>query len=81
MLKKLALFPPKLDALYKQIILKISKSDNTKTCHCVLATTAVLYQPVTISKLITLIKQLRKLINDLESVQKIISLYESFLTL
>jgi hypothetical protein len=80
-LKKLASFPPGLDALYKQMMLKMSESDDAETCRCVLATTAVLYRPVTISELIALVEQLGKLVDDLESVQEIISLCGSFLTL
>jgi hypothetical protein len=79
-LKKLAIFPPKLDDLYKRMILQISESDDADTCRCVLASAAVLYRPITIRELVTLIEQLEDL-DDLESVQEIIGLCGSFLTL
>jgi hypothetical protein len=50
-LKKLAVFPPGLDGLYKQMMQQMSESDDADTCRCVLASTAILYQPVTISEL------------------------------
>jgi hypothetical protein len=79
-LKTLASFPPGLDALYKQMLLKMSNLDDAETCRCVLATTAVLYRPVTIQELIALVEQLGELVDDLESVREIISLCGSFLT-
>jgi hypothetical protein len=47
-LKKLALFPPGLDDLYKQMMLQMSKSADAEICRCVLASIAVLYRPITI---------------------------------
>jgi hypothetical protein len=67
-LKKLALFRPGLDDLYKRIMHQISKSDNAEICRCVLASTAVLYQPVTISKLVALVEQLKDFVNNLKLV-------------
>jgi hypothetical protein len=49
-------------------------------CRCVLASTAVLYQPVTIRELVALVEQLKDL-DDLNLVQEIISFCRSFLTL
>jgi hypothetical protein len=77
-LKKLASFPPGLDALYKQMLDQMSKSDDAETCRCVLATAAVLYRPVTISELVALVKQLEGVSDD---IREIISLCGSFLTL
>jgi archaellum biogenesis ATPase FlaH len=42
-LKKLALFPPGLDPLYKRMMHQMSESDDAEICCCVLALTAVLY--------------------------------------
>lgn len=81
MLKKLAAFPPRLDELYKRMIQQMSDSDDADTCRCVLASTAVLYRPVTIPELIALMQPLENLVNNLESVQEIVSLCRSFLTL
>jgi hypothetical protein len=79
-LNKIALFPPGLDSLYKQMMNQISKSDGAKICWQVLALTAILYQPVTISELVALVEQLEDL-DDLESVREIVGFCGSFLTL
>jgi hypothetical protein len=79
--KKLALFPPGLDALYKRMMHQISEADGAEICPQVLASTAVLYRPVTILELIALVEPLGDLAGDLESVREIISLCGSFLTL
>jgi hypothetical protein len=76
--KKLALFPPGLDDLYKRMMQQMSESDDADTCRCVLASTAVLYRPVTISELVALVEQLEDVGDD---VREIVSLCGSFLTL
>jgi hypothetical protein len=80
-LKKLALLPPGLDALYKQMMLQMSESDDAETCRCVLASTAVMYRPVTIPELVAAVEQLEDFGDDLESVREIVSLCGSFLTM
>ncbi|KAL6152442.1 hypothetical protein ACJBU6_09310 [Exserohilum turcicum] len=80
-LKRLAQFPPGLDALYKRMLQQISESDSADICLRVLAVTAVLYRPVTVAELVVLTEQLADFVNDLESVQEIIGLCRSFLTL
>jgi hypothetical protein len=77
-LKKLALFPPGLDALYERMMQQISESDDAKICRFVLASTAILYRPVTVSELVALVEQLEDVSDD---VREIISLCGSFLTL
>jgi hypothetical protein len=77
-LKKLVLFPPGLDALYERMMQQISKSDDAKICRCVLASTAILYRPVTVSELVALVEQLEDVGDD---VREIIGLCGSFLTL
>jgi hypothetical protein len=77
-LKKLAGFPPGLDDLYKRMMQQMSESDDADTCRCVLASTAVLYRPVTITELVALVEQLKDVSDD---VQEIISLCGSFLTI
>jgi hypothetical protein len=80
-LKKLALFRPGLDDLYKRMMHQISESDNAEICRCVLASTAVLYRPVTVSELVALVEQLEDFVDNLKSVWEIVSLCGSFLTL
>ncbi|KAF2033235.1 HET-domain-containing protein [Setomelanomma holmii] len=78
--KRLALFPPGLDSLYKRMIDQISESDSVEMCQQVLASTAILYRPVSVSELAALVEQLEDL-NDLESVREIVGFCGSFLTL
>ncbi|KNG48588.1 hypothetical protein TW65_04662 [Stemphylium lycopersici] len=78
--KKLALFPPGLDSLYKRMMDQISESNGAEICLQVLASTAILYRPVTISELAAFVEQLEDL-DDLESVREIVGFCGSFLTL
>ncbi|KAF2820928.1 HET-domain-containing protein [Ophiobolus disseminans] len=80
-LKKLALFPPRLDSLYKRMMHQISESDDAKICRGILASTAISYRPMTIPELAALVEQLEDFVNDLELVREIVSLCGSFLTL
>jgi hypothetical protein len=80
-LKKLALFPPGLDSLYKRMMQQISESDSAEICQQVLASTAVLHRPVAISELVMLVESLEDFADDMESVREIIGLCGSFLTL
>jgi hypothetical protein len=80
-LRKIALFPPGLDALYKRMLDQISESDIAEICQQVLASTAILYRPVTICELTALVQPLEELGDDLEAVREIVSLCGSFLTL
>jgi hypothetical protein len=64
-----------------RMLQQIRMLGNAKICLQVLATTAVLYQPITVAELVALVEQLKDYINDLKLVQEIISLYRSFLTL
>jgi hypothetical protein len=80
-LKKLALFPPGLDALYERMMHQMSETDDAEVCRQVLASTAILYRPVTIPELISLVQSLEEFVNDLELVREIVSLCGSFLTL
>jgi archaellum biogenesis ATPase FlaH len=79
-LRKLAVFPPGLDDLYKRMMHQMSQSDDAETCRCVLALTAILYRPVTISELVALVEQLKDL-DNLELVREIVGFCGSFLTL
>jgi hypothetical protein len=79
-MERLALFPPGLDSLYRRMMDQISKSKGAKICLQVLASTAILYRPVSVPELVALVEPLEDL-DDLESVQEIIGLCGSFLTL
>ena len=80
-LKKLALFPPGLDALYKRMMQQISGSDSAEICQQVLASTAILRRPVVLSELVALVGSLEDFVDDWESVREVIGLCGSFLTL
>jgi hypothetical protein len=80
-LKKLALFPPGLDSLYRRMLLQISESDSAEICLGLLAVTSVLYRPVMITELVALAEQIAGFVDDLKSVREIIGLCGSFLTL
>jgi hypothetical protein len=60
---------------------QISESDSAEICLQVLAVTAILYRPVAVAELVVLTKQLADFTDDLDSVQEIIGLCGSFLTL
>lgn len=79
--ERLTEFPPGLDSLYERMLPSKTESDSADMCLRVLAVVAVLYQPVTVTELVVLTKQLARLASDLGSVRKIISLCGSFLTL
>jgi hypothetical protein len=79
--KKLALFPPGLDDLYKQMMHQMSKSDDAEICRQVLATMAISYRPVATCELVPLIEALEEFVDDFESVREIIGSCKSFLTL
>jgi hypothetical protein len=80
-LTKLYLYPPGLNPLYGRMLNQISVDDGAETCRQVLASTALLYRPVTISELVALVEELEDLADDLDSVREIIGFCRSFLTL
>jgi hypothetical protein len=80
-LDKLASFPPGIDSLYKRMLRHIRESGRAETCRQVLALTAVLYRPVTISELVALVELPEDYPTTLGSVRKTISLCKSFLAL
>jgi hypothetical protein len=79
-IKRLALFPPELDSLYKRMIDQICESNSAEICLQVLASTAILYRPVAVPELVALVEQLEDL-DDLESAREIVGFCGSFLTL
>jgi hypothetical protein len=79
-LKKLESFPPGLNALYERMMQQISKTDDGKLCKQVLATVALVYRPIALEELVTLVEPLET-IADHSELQEIIDLCGSFLTL
>ena len=80
-LAKLNAFPPKLDSLYKRMVEQIYNSDNADLCKQILASIAIVYQPITLKELTSLVEMLEDMSNDLESLKEIIGLCGSFLTI
>jgi len=60
---------------------QINKSDNAELCKQLLASIALVYQPITLEELAALIEQLKDTANDPESIREIIAICGSFLTL
>jgi hypothetical protein len=60
---------------------QICNSDNADICKQILASTAIVYQPITLKELTTLVEMLEDMSNDLESLWEIIGLCGSFLTI
>ncbi|KAI9662762.1 MAG: hypothetical protein M1829_006157 [Trizodia sp. TS-e1964] len=79
-LAKLYTFPPMLDSLYQRMMQQICNSNEADLCKQILASTIVVYRPVTLKELTSLIEMLKDMAHDLESLQEILSLCGSFLT-
>ncbi|KAF2028156.1 WD40 repeat-like protein [Setomelanomma holmii] len=77
-LEELESFPPGLGSLYNRMLRHIVASRGAKTCQQVLTSMAIIYRPVTILELVTLVEMLGRHVNDLNSVQHIISTCGSF---
>jgi len=80
-LEKLNAFPPGLDSLYDRMMEQIRHSDNACLCKRILASTAIVYRPITLKELKSLVETLEDMSDDLESLGEIIGLCGSFLTI
>jgi hypothetical protein len=80
-MKKLKSIPPGLEPFYKRMLNGIGGSDDAEICLCVLATTAILFRPIVIQELITVIEPLEEFADELETVREIVKLCGSFLTI
>lgn len=79
-LEKLETYPPGLEALFGRMMQHINESDNSDLYLQVLCTVTVVFEPVTLSELATITERLKDLVNDPTSVQEIVELCGSFLT-
>ncbi|RKK65515.1 Vegetative incompatibility protein HET-E-1 [Fusarium oxysporum] len=77
-LAKLKSFPPGLDSLYKRMMEYICDSYDADLCKKILAIASVVYRPVTLKELTSLVEPLQDLDDDLH---EIIGSCGSFLTL
>lgn len=83
-LAKLDEFPPGLSSLYKRMmqqICNLDDIDDTDICKRILALIAIVYQPITLEELAALIGMHEGTADKLESLQDIIGLCGSFLTI
>jgi hypothetical protein len=79
--KKLEAFPPGLDSLYDRMIHRINNSDDAELCKRILAIIAVVYRPITLQELTTLVEELDDMTEEIESVQEVVNLCGSLLTI
>lgn len=78
---KLDAFPPGLDSLYERMIEQIYSSDDVDMCKQILALVAIVYRPITLKELTSLVEMLNDMIDDLASVREIIGCCGSFLVI
>lgn len=78
---KLRDFPPGLDALYKSMIQHVRSSEDVDLCMQILAVVSIAYRPVTLPELMSLVETSDDINNDQETLEEIIKLCGSFLTL
>jgi hypothetical protein len=78
-LRKLDRFPPGLYPLYTRMMQHLSESDDAEVCKQILATTLLVYEPISLEELKVLVRGLEEF--DLKTIQEIIGLCGSYLTL
>ncbi|KAF1967999.1 WD40 repeat-like protein, partial [Bimuria novae-zelandiae CBS 107.79] len=77
---KLNAFPPGLDSIYERMMEQIRNSDDADLCKQILASIAIVYQPITLKEPTSLVEILEDRADDLESLGEIVTLCGSFLT-
>lgn len=80
-IKKVEVFPPGLNSLYDRMVQRINISDDAELCKRILATVVVVYRPVTLQELASLVEDLDGLAETPESVKEIVGLCGSLLTI
>lgn len=74
-------FPPGLDSLYCRMVEHISKSKHAKLCKSILAATCVVYRPITLDELPSVVDMPPASSGNSKALAEIIGLCGSFLTL
>lgn len=74
-------FPPGLDALYKRMLNQIIQSDDAELYQSLLSIITTVYRPITLDELASYIDLPKDVADDYESLEEIIGLCGSFLTL
>jgi hypothetical protein len=79
-LAKLNEFPPGLNALYTRMWEHIRASDDASLCQQILAAVAVVFRPITLQELPSIVKILEPFCNDDTEIMELVGLCGSFLT-
>ncbi|KAF2809484.1 NACHT-domain-containing protein [Mytilinidion resinicola] len=74
-------FPPGLDPIYVRMMQQISNSYNANRCKQILGLIAIVYRPITLQELTSLVETLDDIADNPESIREIIGLCGSFLFL
>jgi hypothetical protein len=80
-LARLNAFPAGLDCLYQRMMDQICNSNHADLCKRILSSTAIVYRPIKLKELTSLIEMLEDMSDDVESLREIVSLCGSFLTI
>ncbi|GAB1311808.1 hypothetical protein MFIFM68171_02018 [Madurella fahalii] len=80
-LTKLRVFPPGLDSLYARMMEQIIQSDYANLCKRILAVVTIVRRPISLRELPTFVEMPYDIPYDLESLEDIINICGSFLTL
>ncbi|RYP07415.1 hypothetical protein DL765_009162 [Monosporascus sp. GIB2] len=75
-LAKLRAFPPGLDSLYGRMMDQIIESEDVQICKQILAVMSVVYRPLTLRELTSLVESLDNFPDNFESLEEIIKLCE-----
>ena len=78
---RLSSFPPGLDSLYERMMKQICESEDSELYRRILGSIATVYVPITLTELTSLVEMLQESSDDVESLQEIIGLCGSFLTI
>jgi hypothetical protein len=76
---KLKAFPAGLDSLYQRMMKQIRTSDDAELCKQILAIIAIVYRPITLHELVSLVDGLEDMCEDLDSLHEIVGICGSFL--
>jgi hypothetical protein len=80
-LAKLSTFPPGLDSLYARMLEQIGHSEDVELCKQILAVAVIVRRPISLDELTSLVEMPDDVSDDPESLEEVIKLCGSFLTL
>ena len=80
-LAKLRTFPPGLDSLYARMLEQIGHSEDAELCKRILAVATIVHRPVSLDELTSLVEMPDDVSDDPGSLEEIVKLCGSFLTL